>query len=138
MVVDTKITGKEDYHPWCDVVAFQILKFLRITCFAPCITFMAGAMPKLQELHLQIHERGVERHGPSTIEVVEHLPNLRQVDVDICFEGADKESQTRAAGAEAILTNAISVSPGHRSTKIRLLDEIDYFKLCSGSSEATE
>ena len=117
------------------VVAFQLLKCFRITCLAPCLTFMAGAMPKLQELHLQIHERGVERHGPSTIEGVEHLPNLRQVDIDICFEGADKESQTRAAGAEAVLTNAISVSPGHPSTKIRLLDDIEYFKLSSGSSE---
>ncbi|KAM3215240.1 hypothetical protein ACQJBY_067303 [Aegilops geniculata] len=116
-------------------VAFQLLKYLRITCFAPCITFMAGAMPKLEKFNLDIHELGVERYGPLTIEGVEHLPNLRQVDVDIYFEGADTESQRRAAGAEAILMNAISVSAGHPSIKIRLKDGMKYFELSNGSSE---
>ncbi|XP_044436659.1 disease resistance protein RGA5-like [Triticum aestivum] len=101
-------------------VTFQLLKYFRITCFAPCLTFMAGAMPKLQKLDLQTHEHGVERHGPSTIEGVEHLLTLRQVDIDIYFEGADTESQRRAADAEAILRKAIHVHPGHPSIKSRL------------------
>ena len=45
-------------------VTFQLLKYFRITCFAPCLTFMAGAMPKLQNLNLQMHENGMEPHGP--------------------------------------------------------------------------
>ncbi|XP_044960468.1 disease resistance protein RGA5-like isoform X1 [Hordeum vulgare subsp. vulgare] len=120
-------------------VTFQVLKFFRITSFAPCLTFMVGAMPKLQKLNLQAHEHGVERHGPSTVEGVEHLLKLKQVDIDIYFEGADTESQRRAAGAEAILMNAISVYPGHPSIKIRLQSNMEhYFKISSGSSEGGE
>ncbi|KAI4969280.1 hypothetical protein ZWY2020_000194 [Hordeum vulgare] len=119
-------------------VTFQVLKFFRITSFAPCLTFMVGAMPKLQKLNLQAHEHGVERHGPSTVEGVEHLLKLKQVDIDIYFEGADTESQRRAAGAEAILMNAISVYPGHPSIKIRLQSNMERFKISSGSSEGGE
>ncbi|KAF7104960.1 hypothetical protein CFC21_105819 [Triticum aestivum] len=103
-------------------MAFKLLKYLRITCFAPCLTFMAGAVSELQTLELDIHEDGGERHGPSTIQGVEHLSRLRQVDVYIHFEGADTESQRRAADAEAILKNVISVYPGHPSINIRPTD----------------
>ncbi|XP_037457308.1 disease resistance protein RGA5-like [Triticum dicoccoides] len=116
-------------------VTFRVLKYLRITCFTPCLTFMAWAMPELQNLVLEIHEQGVEHLGPSAIKGVEHLPNLRQVDVGICFERADTESQRRAADAEAILTNALSVSSGHPSIKMRLEDGMKYFKLSCASSD---
>lgn len=87
---------------------------------------MAGATPKLHELHLQIHEHGVEHYGPSTIDGVEHLRRLKQADVVIFFEGADTETQRRAADAKAILKKAISISPGHPSTKFSLEENKKY------------
>lgn len=87
--------------------AFPVLKFIKFLCSEVCLTFEAGAMPKLHSLELGFDAQGVDLYG-RTLDGVEYLPMLKQVIAYIYCGGANESFRM---GAEAAFRNAINMHP---------------------------
>jgi hypothetical protein len=94
---------------------FHVLKrFILGCCRVSCLTFEAGAMPKLEELMLRFNAHGWDNYGAAPAGI-EHLSGLKEIFIDIGGAGA-KESVRRAA--EAALRNATEMHPGRPTAHI--------------------
>lgn len=94
---------------------FHVLKrFILGCCRVSCLTFEAGAMPKLEELMLRFNAHGWDNYGAAPAGI-EHLSGLKEIFIDIGGAGA-KESVRRAA--EAAMRNATEMHPGRPTAHI--------------------
>jgi len=88
---------------------FPVLKRFRVGCSRiSCLSFVAGAMPKLKILELNFNAKGWDMYGAAPTGT-EHLSGLREIYVRIGGAGA-RESNRRAAESE--LRNVIDMHPG--------------------------
>ncbi|XP_062198007.1 disease resistance protein RGA5-like [Phragmites australis] len=103
-------------------VAFPVLKYFTLSCFAPWLIFDTGAMPNLQTLRLNHHGRGLKRYGRFILEGIAHLLNLKEVHVVIFngYSNGKARPGTTVADAEATYRNAINEHPGQHSIKVEV------------------
>jgi len=106
-------------------VGFPALKHLIVTCRALCLTFEAGAMPRLQSLKLEFNADGAaaEQGGCRNALVgVEHLPGLREIYARI---GVLRAATGIAVGAaKSVLEDAFVLHPNRPRVDIAFMLEL--------------
>ncbi|XP_047083854.1 disease resistance protein RGA5-like [Lolium rigidum] len=81
-------------------MAFQALKDFRLCCWAPLLTFEAGAMPVLKKIHLRLIASSCESGGPveGPLDGIEHLPaGLTEIDIGINGEKDEDKDAVKSS-----------------------------------------
>uniref|UniRef100_A0ACD5TZ98 Uncharacterized protein n=1 Tax=Avena sativa TaxID=4498 RepID=A0ACD5TZ98_AVESA len=110
-----------------DHEGFPVLKYFKFVCHAPCLAFMDGAMPRVQNLKLGFNANRMERYS-LVAAGLEHLTGLNVISTKNGGAGAD-ECDRRSVNS--VLTDAISKHP---STLIINVQWVDW-KFCGDSLE---
>uniref|UniRef100_A0A0D9X0L4 NB-ARC domain-containing protein n=1 Tax=Leersia perrieri TaxID=77586 RepID=A0A0D9X0L4_9ORYZ len=107
---------------------FPILKFFEVSCSRiPYLVFEAGAMPKLERLHLCFKLMGCDRYSGAAPSGIEHLLSLKEISAYIGVHHAN-ESNIRAT--TSTLRKLVCMHPGRPNVNIWTVNE--YF---TGSDE---
>ncbi|XP_048560062.1 disease resistance protein RGA5-like [Triticum urartu] len=99
---------------------FQLLTYFKFMDAAPCLSFVPGAMPKVQKLKLGFNSNKME---PNTFEIVGfcHLTDL----TDICVKlGARNAEKFDIKAAESALEAAVRNPPNTPTISVQCVDAI--------------
>lgn len=99
---------------------FQLLTYFKFMGAAPCLSFVPGAMPKVQKLKLGFNSNKME---PNTFEIVGfcHLTDL----TDICVKlGARNAEKFDIKAAESALEAAVRNPPNTPTISVQCVDAI--------------
>ncbi|KAF6993125.1 hypothetical protein CFC21_010058 [Triticum aestivum] len=102
-----------------DNKGFLVLKYFKLVCLAPCLVFLDGAMPKVQNLKLGFNANRMERYS-LVAAGFEHLTSLNELTAKIGGTGTNEccRKSTHLVLADAIIK--------HTSTPIINVQWLDW------------
>ncbi|EMS50304.1 Disease resistance RPP13-like protein 4 [Triticum urartu] len=113
-----------------DNEGFLVLKYFKFVCLAPCLGFLDGAMPKVQNLKLGFNANRMERYS-LVAAGFEHLVGLNKLSTKI---GGAGTNECNRRSAELVFADAISKHP---STPIINIQWVDW-NYCGNYDKYTE
>ncbi|XBJ06834.1 hypothetical protein VPH35_012444 [Triticum aestivum] len=113
-----------------DNEGFLVLKYFKFVCLAPCLSFLDGAMPKVENLKLGFNANRMERYS-LVAAGFEHLVGLNKLSTKI---GGAGTNECNRRSAELVFADAISKHP---STPIINVQWVDW-NYCGNYNKYTE
>ncbi|XP_037488226.1 disease resistance protein RGA5-like [Triticum dicoccoides] len=102
---------------------FEVLTYFKFMCGAPCLSFVPGAMPKVQKIKLGLNLSKRSSELDSIIEAAcfHHLTGLTEISVKFGTRGAD---EFRIKYEESALEAAFRNAPNSTTIRVKCVDVI--------------
>jgi hypothetical protein len=113
-----------------DNEGFPVLKYFKFVCAAPCLVFLDGAMPKLQNLKLGFNANRMDQYSLIAAGF-EHLTGLNEISAKLGGAGAD---ECNRRSVQWVLIDAVRKHP---STPIINVQWVDW-KFCGVDEKYVE